>query len=280
MRCGGVGIGGMRHGRLPFGTKRELLGEDGRVGKWFVEYLLRTAPLKGDGQDLLDDKHTQINIGDCEAGMSLDHEYSLIGGLNRSMIGRWIGSISAIISSVLVFMLLSIVDVAKKFGVDAKIPPSAFSLIGAGIIYGVIYIFFSKYLWRKNLLTKFLKVPDLSGQWECYGKSSFQGENNSQATDWVGIVEISQCWDKISVKIRTTTSRSESVSAALIFEGNSGFRLLYHYKNDPRDFELNIGAHHGLADMIISKELDSASGIYFTGRGRSTHGNMNWRKKS
>lgn len=29
-------IGGVRHGRLPLGTKQELLGEDGDVGKWFL----------------------------------------------------------------------------------------------------------------------------------------------------------------------------------------------------------------------------------------------------
>lgn len=209
--------------------------------------------------------------------MSLDHEYSLIGGLNRSKIGRCIGSISAISSSVLVFFLLSLVDIAKTFGVDAKIPPSVFSLLGAGIIYGVLYFIFGKYLWKNKKLEKILNVPDLSGEWECYGKSSFLQENDS-FTDWVGIVDISQCWDKLSIHLRTTTSKSESVSAALIREGNSGYRLLYHYKNDPRDFEIDIAAHHGLVDMVISKDLTSASGIYFTGRGRSTHGNMVWKR--
>ena len=210
--------------------------------------------------------------------MGIDHEYALIGGVNRATIGRWIGTLAAGISAVLVFIILTMVDVASSLGIDAKIPPSVFSLLGAGAVYGIFYLLFSKYIWKWEVIVKVMQVPDLSGKWICRGQSSYTQDGDGFGGDWEGIVEISQSWDKLCIVLKTTQSRSESVSAALIAEGSGAYRLLYHYKNDPRVFEDGLHAHHGFVDLLVSSGLLEADGVYFTGRGRTTHGTMSWER--
>ena len=204
--------------------------------------------------------------------MGNDHEYALVGGVNRATSGRWVAIMAAGVSALLVFVLLSLIDVAEKFGVQANIPPSIFSLVGAGAVYGLLYLIFSRFVWKWGPISRFMRVPNLEGEWLCVGQSSFAGASGT----WEAVVEIAQNWDKLCIVMRTTKSRSESVSAALISEGVGTFRLLYHYKNDPREFEDGLGPHHGFVDLIITKDQTEADGVYFTGRGRTTHGTMHW----
>jgi len=213
------------------------------------------------------------------SAMSNDHEYALIGGINRSVVGRYIYAVSAGMSAFLVLITLTFFDLAKQLGWSPNLPPTALSILSAGLVYALLYALFSRFVWKWGLLVNLLKLPDISGEWNCFGNSSYQPVDSVESLEWLGVVAISQTWDKIFVVLRTEKSRSESVSAALISEGNGEYRLLYHYKNDPRSFQENISAHHGFADIIISKDLRSAHGVYFTGRGRSTHGEMKWERK-
>lgn len=206
--------------------------------------------------------------------MGNDHEYALIGGMNRATIGRFVGVAAASISALLVFVLLSLVDVAESLGWNANIPPSLFSLIGAGAVYALLYLIFSRFIWKWPPLARLMKVPDLSGEWQCEGKSSHQGDD----ANWTGSIQVSQSWDKLCIVLTTDKSRSESVAAALISEGIGSYRILYHYKNDPRGFEEGLNAHHGFVDLIVDKHLKEADGIYFTGRGRKTEGTMHWKR--
>lgn len=208
-------------------------------------------------------------------GMGNDHEYALVGGVNRATIGRWVAVAAASVSAVLVFVLLSLVDVAEKFGVSANLPPSLFSLAGASAVYGALYLLFSRFIWKWGPISRLMKVPNLEGCWQCIGESSF----NEEGVGWEASVVISQNWDKLCIVMETSKSRSESVSAALISEGVGTFRLLYHYKNDPREFEEGLNAHHGCVDLLIAHDLQSGDGIYFTGRGRTTFGRMIWSRK-
>lgn len=211
----------------------------------------------------------------------MDHEYALIGGINRSTVGRWLFSLASAVSALLVFLLLYLIDVAHVLGVSPNIPPSVFSLFGAAAVYTAAYFTFSNYLWKCGPLAKVLRLPDLSGIWECSAiSSSYLNEEFPDGFPWNGKVEISQTWDKIFVVMTTDKSRSESVSGALISEGNGQFRLLYHYKNDPRTFEADLNAHHGFVDLIVSSDLESGNGVYFTGRGRTSFGTMRWKRKT
>ncbi|WP_432200176.1 hypothetical protein ACRAQ7_11025 [Erythrobacter sp. W53] len=210
--------------------------------------------------------------------MSADHEYAIVNGPNRSSIGRWIYLGASVLSAILVLILLSLIDLAEATGLNANIPPTVFAVVSAGAVYGAIYFFFVKYIWKWSVVQKLLNVPNLSGRWDCFAVSSYKTDEYPDGLEWQATVDISQTLDKISVILRAVRSGSESVSAAVIPLGNGEYKLLYNYKNDPTQFEEGLNAHHGFVELLISNDLKSANGMYFTGRGRVTHGTMTWER--
>lgn len=209
--------------------------------------------------------------------MVQDHEYSLLGGVNRALVGRYLTILASGVSAAIVFVVLTLVDLAKKFNVPVNVPPTLMSLIGAGVVFTALYGVFNKALWKWPWAVKFLKVPDLSGEWECAG-TTLDDQGNVRFT-WQALVTITQTWDKIRVRLKTAQSSSHSITAALAFDEAEGFTLLYNYRNDPRPGEPELKAHVGSANLVFSKALDTASGDYFNGYGRPTYGRMELRKK-
>ncbi|MCX2812470.1 MULTISPECIES: hypothetical protein [unclassified Pseudomonas] len=206
-----------------------------------------------------------------------DHEYSLLGGINRAVIGRYITLLASGVSATLVFVVLTLVDLAKRFNLNVNVPPTLMSLIGAGVVFTILYAAFSRAVWKWPWAVKFLKVPDLSGEWECTG-TTLDDLGNVRFT-WQAVVHITQTWDKIRVRLKTAQSSSHSITAALAFDEADGYTLLYNYKNDPRPGEPVLRGHLGSANLLFSKSLDTASGDYFNGYGRPTYGRMELRKK-
>lgn len=207
----------------------------------------------------------------------LDHEYSLIGGINRAQIGRYIAITSALISAVLVGILLAIVDLAERFGLSPKLTPGIIALISAGMVFAGLYWTFSRYVWRWKHISALLKVPNLSGDWTCEGKTI--GPDGAATYEWEATVTIVQCWDKLRIRLKTAQSGSNSATAALVYDAAEGYRLLYSYKNDPKLNEVQLTSHHGFCEIVFSHDLATAEGCYFNGRGRTTHGVMTWKRK-
>lgn len=207
-----------------------------------------------------------------------EHEYSVMGGVNRAKVGRHLGFAASAISGALVFTLLSAVDLAKKFGWNANVPPTLLSLLGAGAVFGFLYWVLDKWAWKWPGIDLALKVPDISGTWDCIGKTL--DSDGSAKYDWQAEVTIVQSWDKLRIRLVTKTSGSSSISAALAHDSVDGFVLLYHYRNDPKTGAAGLASHTGCSVMTIAKDLKSATGDYFNGRGRMTFGTMNWTKKN
>jgi hypothetical protein len=201
-----------------------------------------------------------------------EHEYALIGGINRAWIGRYLAILAAALSSWLVLLLLSAVDLAHRWGLSVNVPPAAFSLVGAGAIFTLLYWIFNRYAWRWGRLRALLKVPDLSGEWECAGKSL--NVDGTLKFPWKGSVTILQTWDKLRIRLKTEQSGSNSIAAALIYDAIDGYVLLYHYRNDPNVSEPQLRSHHGFASLTFDKKCKSAKGEYFTGHTRSSFGTM------
>ena len=207
-----------------------------------------------------------------------EHEYSLLGGINRAKIGRYLGLLAASVSASIVFILLSLVDVARSFGIPANLTPTVLSLVGSGTVFGVLYWLFDRYMWRWQLFAGLLNVPNLDGIWQCAGTAlNPDGFSN---LSWNGEITIIQSWDKIRVRLKTNQSGSNSVSAALICDRVDGYKLLYSYKNDPHIDEPELNSHHGFSELIFSKDLLSAEGSYFNGHGRFTFGTMRLSRNS
>lgn len=207
--------------------------------------------------------------------MTLEHEYALLGGYNRTHVGRWLGSVAALLSGAVVFLLLSAVDVAAAWGVNVNLPPTILSLVGAGAVYGALYWFFDRHAWKYRPMGTFLKVPNLSGQWECEGTPLESGD----AEPWTGTATIVQSWDRLRIHLRTAKSISNSIAAALQHDAAAGYRLMYHYRNEPLPNERDLAPHHGFAEITFTQDLKEASGDYFNGRGRNTFGTMILKRK-
>ncbi len=205
----------------------------------------------------------------------MEHEYALIGGYNRSHVGRWLGGAAALISGLIVFLVLSAVDLAKALGLNVNLPPTLLSLVGAGAVYACLYWAFDRFAWRCVPLGRLLKVPNLAGVWECEGRPL----ESDVAQPWSGEVTIIQSWDKLRLHLETKQSTSNSISAALQYDAAVGYRLMYHYRNSPRVGEPLLAGHHGFAELTFALDEQSATGDYFNGRGRNTFGTLQLRRK-
>lgn len=202
----------------------------------------------------------------------IDHEYTILGGFSRAKVGRILGSIAAGLSSLLAFFVLTLVDVAKNLGLAANVPPIVFSLIGAATIWAVLYLVFNRYVWRWPWVSRALKSPDVSGNYTVSGETLKESGEVEYA--WEGELTISQRWDRIRVRMRTATSTSHSIAAALFFDPSDGYRLLYHYRNDPAIGSAQLTSHRGFADILFDEDLASGTGEYFNGQGRFTFGRL------
>lgn len=202
----------------------------------------------------------------------MEHEYTVLGGVNRARIGHYLGIISGGVSAAVVFALLWMVDLAKTFGVSANIPPSVLSLAGAGTVFVALYWILDRFAWRWRIFSRLLKVPDLSGEWECAGQSI--NTEGKTIHEWKAKITIVQTWDRIRVRLKTDQSASNSTSAALIRDEADGFRLFYSYTNEPKMGQPDLTGHRGSAEITFSKDVSSGEGEYFNGHGRYTFGRM------
>ncbi|MBR0713964.1 hypothetical protein [Bradyrhizobium liaoningense] len=201
-----------------------------------------------------------------------EHEYALLGAMNRAHVGRYLGLVSAAASALIVYILLSAVDIAHRFGWNVTLTPSILSLVGAATVFTALYWLFDRFAWKWRFLKLVIKVPDIAGQWDCQGQTI--NPDGSQGHSWRATITILQSWDRIRVLLKTNQSGSNSISAALICDDADAYRLLYHYRNVPRIDEVDLQSHLGFGELVFGRDLGSAEGEYFNGHGRNTFGTM------
>ncbi|ALT77144.1 Cap15 family CBASS effector [Paucibacter sp. KCTC 42545] len=206
-----------------------------------------------------------------------DHEYAVLGGVNRASIGRYLAILSSSISAGLVFVLLQAQNYAQTMGLDVNLPPIVLSLVGAGAVYTVLFWLLKNHAWKWRPLSALLKVPNLAGTWDCKGETLDRDGKITYA--WTAEVTIIQCWDKLRVRLKTSQSGSNSMAAALTHDSVDGWLLLYQYRNDPRIGEPELNSHVGTCSATFSKDLKSATAEYFNGVGRATFGKMTWTRR-
>ncbi|HCA5029436.1 TPA: hypothetical protein MW160_003321, partial [Acinetobacter baumannii] len=189
-------------------------------------------------------------------------------GINRSNIGKTIYSIASILSSFL------IIHVLKKYNIINNISEAIISSILTAILFLLIYKIFNKWIWKLKYLINFLNFPDISGKWKCEAISSYNGGHL-----WHGLVTIEQSWDKLRIVLNTELSSSESVAAAIIYDPIKGYRILYNYKNEPKNLNGDLSFHVGFVELVLSEDNKSAQGTYYNVAGRTSTGTMTWTKQ-
>lgn len=145
------------------------------------------------------------------------------------------------------------------------------------LLFVLLYLLFDRFLWRVKPFRSFFLVPDLNGDWECDGRGILK-EGNQVDYPWQGRIAITQSWSKISISMSAGQSNSDSVSASISHVSGRGFRVLYHYRNEPKPGEDELQIHHGSAELMIDEDCETGSGYYFTDQHRSTVGTMTLRR--
>lgn len=137
-------------------------------------------------------------------------------------------------------------------------------------LYGALFLVLDRSLWHQSFLQPIFKTPDLRGTWQGVIQTSHRA--NSKKKIPVSVT-IKQNWTTVLVELETAQSKSLSTVAAL-----SGAMLLYQYNNFPStNAPKTMEAHEGSAEAKL-KGKDLIEINYYTGRGRSTHGQIKAKK--
>jgi hypothetical protein len=145
-------------------------------------------------------------------------------------------------------------------------------------VFSILYFAFDRYLWRLQILRRFLLIPDLNGEWEVTARTVGK---RGECVDWpwTGTITVAQSWSKICIALKTSQSASTSIAASLYREPPHGYRLIYHYDNKPNADQQEIHRHCGLCDILFDDGASEGSGQYFTDKDRLTAGRMALKKK-
>ena len=163
-------------------------------------------------------------------------------------------------------MILDSVEFEPQWWISA---PSAV------VIYQILYYTFDHFIWKYRLLRylRIVTVPNLNGKWKGHIKSSY--EPNEQ--DYPISVVITQQWSKILVRLETDKSHSKSIAASFLMEDSSSPELMYVYGNEPRSITPeSMHPHTGTTRLRLDGSV--LQGTYYTGRGRSTFGDIRLEK--
>lgn len=144
-----------------------------------------------------------------------------------------------------------------------------FSVLG---IFGIIYFFYSKFLWKIKILKRLHNVPDLNGEWSGGYLSSYVDENGQKKLDSCSAI-IKQNWNKISIKCNFgESSSSYSKTASLYVDDIEGHTLTFTYINDSTNPNWETRKHDGCNIFHCGDGV--LVGKYFTDRGNGTHGTI------
>lgn len=198
------------------------------------------------------------------------HEYSIVGH-RRAQIAMYqafiAGAIAGGVSVCIGFLATLFVDLEWIEPLNVILWP-----LTGGAVFAVLFAIFEKIIWRKKWLNWFVGVPDLAGVWQVEGQSF--DEKEKPTYQWQAEITISQSYEKLSIHLKTESSSSQSVTAAILPEGDTGFRLIYSYRNAPRPGNAELNRHLGHCELLFNKKLTQAEGDYFNSSGRTTHGTM------
>ncbi len=154
---------------------------------------------------------------------------------------------------------------------------SLITVIPVMSVFGLIYWLFNSKLWKVESLRSRLLVPNLNGTWKCEGLSVMR-QGSVVNYRWSGEIRITQSWTKISIHIGTSQSSSRSTSASIVHEPGVGYRLFYHYTNDPKADQTELKKHDGTAELLFTEDCSTGEGHYFTDQHRMTTGTMKLQK--
>ena len=204
------------------------------------------------------------------------HEYSVIGH-SRAKVGRYLGTVAGVVASACAVIAALALDLFRSIGLAGHLPDVVLLPFSAAVVYPLGHRLFDHWAWRRPWMLRLLAIPDLNGTWTCEG-ITLEADGGIRFA-WTGTVTVTQTWEKIRVYLDTGSSRSASVSAALVKEPGRGFILMYSYRNEPKIGEKDLRSHIGYCELAFNESATAAEGDYFNNKGRVTYGRMKLSRK-
>ena len=198
------------------------------------------------------------------------HEYSVVGH-SRSRIGSYIAFVAGAVAGGLTTLAGFVISFLDEIGY-LNMPALLLWPLTGGAVFATLFVLFDRFIWRWPRFRGFVGVPDIAGGWALEGQTYDQ--NNNPTYQWSGKITITQGYEKITVHLKTAQSESKSISAAIVNEGDHGYRLIYSYRNEPKPGERELKTHIGHCELLFGPDGRTAEGIYFNGLGRITSGRM------
>ncbi|MBS0207198.1 MAG: hypothetical protein JSS49_30345 [Planctomycetes bacterium] len=150
--------------------------------------------------------------------------------------------------------------------------------IGTATVFGLVFWFFDRFVWRWWPIRKLLGFCDLNGIWDVDGQRL--NPDGSIASEWTGQLTIVQSWSRIAIALKTGQSLSRSGPASLTREEGVGHFLLYNYMNDPEPNQAGLQMHRGTCELRFAENCNEGAGVYFNDQHRLTFGRMALKKRS
>jgi SMODS-associating 2TM, beta-strand rich effector domain len=148
------------------------------------------------------------------------------------------------------------------------------------IFYG-LYFLFNLLVWKLPLFGNVFNFPNLDGEWECSGLST--NTRLKKQFDWKGTVTIKQNWDRILITLKTNNSTSSSLSTTggIKYYAGMGYKLSYHYENNPSaNSDDDLYKHEGYCILTFCDDGKTAEGCYFNNaKDRQSYGEMKLERK-
>lgn len=169
---------------------------------------------------------------------------------------------------------------------------SLLAAIPTGTIATILYVAFSKRLWKHSILRRIglVEVPDLNGTWEGYIYTSAPEERiddeliverdvgDGNFTKMEASLHIEQTWDQIQIDLNGPESTSHSEAATILLGDSSYPTLNYNYENPGSSTNEELGMHYGTTTLQLYAGDDCLKGPYFTNPDRDRHGKLEvWR---
>lgn len=194
------------------------------------------------------------------------HDYN-IHGTQKRITYYYLSVISIFLSTAIPQALQTL---SQKIGVPIIIT------VSSAAFFSVLYFLYDRFIWRLPILG----IPNLSGDWECSGKSFKYCEENNR--NWTGVIHIRQTWRQILITLDTEDSKSVSISlsGSMIKLSGLGIKLHYLYSNQPKPDHKELHPHLGHCEIIFSNDFTTGKGNYFTNQERLSYGSMNLKRIS
>jgi hypothetical protein len=146
--------------------------------------------------------------------------------------------------------------------------------------FGLLNEIFDKRLWTHTLASVLglTKIPNLSGTWSGFVEQTSDPEPRKVEAQ----VIIAQSWTRISVRLRTGQSESDSQMGGIDVGHGAAVVLKYEYLNEPNPRAApTMHSHRGFARLtyIRGDGKQTLQGEYFTGRDRRTFGILQFERR-